>query len=112
MTRAVLFFSSLILLVGCAIAEASLDSTNSAELSFAKAGSPDGLSGSFDSIDGKRLEDKPIVVRVPAGEHVVGYSCPDVLSVDLQATAKATFVAGHNYVLECAANEPGWIKER
>lgn len=112
MIRSVLFLS-LAAVVGCATAGATLDSTNSAELSFAKAGSPDGLSGSFDSIDGKRLEEKSIVVRVPAGDHVIGYSCPDVISVDLQATVvEASFTAGRSYVLECDANEEGVISER
>ena len=96
---------------GCATVAPTLDATNSAELAFAKAGSADGLAGSFDSIDGERTEGAPLVVRVPAGTHVVGFSCPDVISVDFAATVEAPFVAGRRYVLDCGTDRPGTVRE-
>ena len=97
---------------GCATAGRSLDSTNSAELAFARVVSPGGLPGSFDSLDGKRIEGRPLTIRVPSGEHVIEYSCPNVLSIDFQASTKASFVAGRRYLLECGANQPGVVREQ
>ena len=106
-------FSALVIAMcvgGCATASQNLDSTNSAELAFAKVVSPGGLPGSFDSLDGKRIEGRPLTIRVPPGEHVIEYSCPNVLSVDFQASTKASFVAGRQYLLECGANQPGVVR--
>ena len=105
-------FLLLSITVGCATGGNDLNGYNSAELAFAKAGSPDGLPGSFQSIDGKRLDGSPLNIRVPAGQHEIAYTCPDVISVDFQATVKASFVAGRRYILSCSANEPGVVSER
>ena len=57
---------------------------SSAELGFSRTAAPGGLSGRFDSIDGKRLDGSPLTIHVAAGAHVIGYACPDVISVDPQ----------------------------
>ena len=101
-----------IALAGCVTSSKVLDTTNSAELAFAKNGSPRGVPGSFDSIDGKSISGRPTNIQVPAGKHTIGYSCPDVLSVDTQTSVKAKFTAGKNYLLQCDANKPGVIIER
>ena len=112
MTRAVLVLTLAVLAGGCVTASGVLDPTNSAELTFAKASSPGGLRGSFDSLDGRRFEGSPLTIRVPEGTHVVEYSCPDVLSMDFQASIEASVIAGHRYLLYCSANEPGAVRER
>jgi len=111
MIRAAFMFA-LAVLGGCATSTPVLDSTNSAELGFARTAAPGGLPGRFDSIDGKRLEGSPLAIRIPAGTHVIGYSCPDVISVDLQATVESSFTAGRAYALECSANAVGVVHER
>ena len=95
---------------GCATYDQPLTSTNSAELRFSRGRAPGGISGTFMSIDGKRMEASASTIRAPQGEHTIGYSCPDVISVDTQTVVTATFVAGMRYVLDCSANEPGVIR--
>ena len=97
---------------GCTTTGQVLDASNSAELAFARTAAPGGLPGRFDSIDGKRLEGSPLLIRVPSGTHAIGYSCPDVISLDHQATVTASFVAGQRYALECSANVAGVVRER
>ena len=85
---------------------------SSAELGFSRTAAPGGLSGRFDSIDGKRLDGSPLTIHVAPGAHVIGYSCPDVISVDSQTVVTASFVAGRRYVLDCSANVPGVVREQ
>ena len=111
MPRALLAFA-LAALGGCASTSQVLDATNSAELSFARTAAPGGLTGKFDSIDGKRLEGSPLLIRVPTGTHEIGYSCPDVISVDYQPAVTSSFAAGRSYTLDCGANVPAVVRER
>jgi hypothetical protein len=110
--KTVALLGTVALLSACASAPVALDANNSAGLGFVNPGSPGGLKGRFMAIDGKRIEGSPESIRVPAGKHTIEYGCPDTITVDEQPTVKAEFAAGRNYVLACAANQPGVITER
>ena len=97
---------------GCAAHDQILTSSNSAELGFSRVAAPGGLAGKFDSVDGTRLDGPPLTIRVSEGRHVIGYSCPDVISVDFQAEVSAPFVRGRRYVLDCNPNAPGVVREQ
>jgi hypothetical protein len=96
----------------CATINQTFDSTNSAELAFADTSSPSGIPGTFESLDGKGLKNFPLAIRVPSGTHVIGYSCPGMVSVDFQASTKASFISGRSYLLDCHANGLGTVRER
>ena len=111
MRRAALFLA-FVVISGCAGQGDLVNSSNSAELSFSRAAAPGGLPGKFDSVDGKRLEGSFLTIRVAQGTHTIGYSCPDVISVDSQTVVAASFLAGRHYVLDCSANMAGAIREK
>lgn len=111
MRRAALFLS-FTAISGCAGQEQLLNSSSSAELSFSRAAAPGGLPGKFNSVDGKRLNGSFLTIRVVQGTHTIGYSCPDVISVDSQTEVTASFVAGRRYVLDCGANMAGVVREQ
>lgn len=100
------------LLAGCATHPTLLDITNSAELTFARENGAQGYPGGFEELNGKRIQGYPSVIRVPAGEHMIVYNCPNVISMDFRPEVRASFVAGQRYILECGANEPGAIRKR
>lgn len=111
MSRSTLLFA-VVVFASCSASAQTLDASNSAQLAFSRSPAPGGISGTFDSVDGKPLESRPLSIRIAQGSHAIGYSCPDVISVDHQAIVTASFVAGRNYVLDCSAHEPGTVREQ
>ena len=75
-----------------------------AQLSFANDGKASGLAGWFHSVDGEALAGKPATVSLKPGSRVIGYYCPDTITLDRPPTITHVFAPDESYVLECDAD--------
>lgn len=73
---------------------------------------PGGMQGSFRTLDGKAIPSTPATLEVHAGKRMIGYWCPDTITMDAPPTVTATFETGKSYVLHCAANQPAKVVEQ
>ena len=76
----------------------------SAHVYFANDGKASGMAGVFRSVDGKPLEGNPDTISVEPGSRVIGYNCPDTITMDGPPTVSAELLPGKTYVLQCDAN--------
>ena len=82
-----------------------------AHLSFADDGKAKELPGSFRSVDGKALQGNPETITVEPGSRVIGYTCPNFITMDGPPTVSAEILPGKHYVLACDAKGNATITE-
>ena len=91
------------MLAGCLGSVGTLP-LESAHVTFANDGKASGMAGSFRSVDGKAVEGNPAGIDVKPGSRVIGYICPDTITLDGPPTVSAEFLPGKSYLLECDAH--------